>query len=161
MGLVVSAEECLRFRRKAAGEGKRVVFTNGCFDLLHAGHIRFLQQARRLGDLLVVGLNSDASVRRVKGEPRPFLKQTERLQILAALDCVDYVVVFDEPTPRRLLRRLRPDVLVKGRERSIDSIVGKDIVESYGGKVRVLQTFEGKTITQLSQEIRASLNQKK
>lgn len=141
-------------------QGRRIVFTNGCFDLLHAGHIRFLQQARRLGDLLVVGLNSDASVRRVKGAPRPFLKQTERMQILAALDCVDYVVVFEEPTPRRLLRRLRPDILVKGRERSLDSVVGKDIVESYGGTVRALQTFEGTTITQLSREIHASLDRK-
>jgi len=138
----------------------RIVFTNGCFDLLHAGHIRFLQQARQLGHVLVVGLNSDESVRRVKGFPRPFLKQAERIQILAALDCVDYVIVFDEPTPRRLLRRLRPDVLVKGRERSLDSIVGKEIVESYGGTVRVLQSFEGPTITQLSREIHARLDQR-
>jgi D-beta-D-heptose 7-phosphate kinase/D-beta-D-heptose 1-phosphate adenosyltransferase len=134
-------------------QGHRIVFTNGCFDLLHAGHIRFLQQARRLGDLLIIGLNSDQSVRRVKGFPRPFLKQTERIQILAALDCVDYVIVFDESTPRRLLRRLRPNILVKGREQSLDSVVGKEIVESYGGAVRLLQTFEGPTVTQLSREI--------
>jgi len=139
-------------------QGHRIVFTNGCFDLLHAGHIRFLQQARRLGDLLVVGLNSDQSVRRVKGYPRPFLKQAERIQILAALDCVDHVVVFDETTPRRLLRRLRPDILVKGRERSLESVVGREIVESYGGAVRVLQTFEGPTITELSREIHALLD---
>jgi len=141
-------------------QGRRIVFTNGCFDLLHAGHIRFLQQARRLGDLLVVGLNSDESVRRVKGFPRPFLKESERIQVLAALDCVDYVVVFDEPTPRRLLRRLKPDILVKGRERSVESVVGHDIVESYGGEVRVLQTFEGPTITEWSREIQNLLEQR-
>jgi D-beta-D-heptose 7-phosphate kinase/D-beta-D-heptose 1-phosphate adenosyltransferase len=142
-------------------QGHRIVFTNGCFDLLHAGHIRFFQQARKLGHLLVVGLNSDVSVRRIKGYPRPFLKQAERIRILTALDCVDYVVVFDEPTPRRLLRRLKPDILVKGRERSLDSVVGKDIVESYGGRVRVLQTFEGPTITELSREIYALLDRRK
>ena len=154
----VALEHLVALLDQRRRQGRRIVFTNGCFDLLHAGHIRFLQQARRLGDLLVVGLNSDQSVRRVKGYPRPFLKQAERIQILAALDCVDYVVVFDEPTPRRLLRRLRPDFLVKGRERSLDSVVGRDIVESYGGTVKVLQTFEGPTITQLSREIHARLD---
>jgi len=134
-------------------QGRRIVFTNGCFDLLHAGHIRFLQEARRLGDLLVVGLNSDDSVRRVKGYPRPFLKQDERVRILAALDCVHYVVVFDEPTPRRLLRRLRPDVLVKGRVETIDSVVGREIVEAYGGTVRLIGALEGQSVTDLSREI--------
>jgi len=140
-------------------QGRRIVFTNGCFDLLHAGQIRFLQQARRLGDLLVVGLNSDQSVRRVKGFPRPFLKQNERVQILAALDCVDHVIVFSESTPRRLLRRLRPDVLVKGRGLSLESVVGREIVESYGGTVKVLQAFEGPTIPELSREIHTLLDQ--
>jgi D-beta-D-heptose 7-phosphate kinase/D-beta-D-heptose 1-phosphate adenosyltransferase len=140
-------------------QGRKIVFTNGCFDLLHAGHIRFLQQARRLGNVLIVGLNSDDSVRRVKGPPRPFLGQSERVQIVAALDSVDYVVVFNEPTPRKLLRRLRPDVLVKGREQSSEAVVGADIVKSYGGTVKVLGAFEGTTVTELSREIHASLNQ--
>jgi D-beta-D-heptose 7-phosphate kinase/D-beta-D-heptose 1-phosphate adenosyltransferase len=156
----VDAQRLTAILGEARAKGRRIVFTNGCFDLLHAGHIRFLQEARRLGDLLVVGLNNDASVRRVKGYPRPFLKQDERVHILTALDCVDYVVVFNESTPRRLLQQLRPDVLVKGREQSVEAVVGREIVESRGGEVRVIETQEGAGVTELSREIHDLLEKK-
>jgi D-beta-D-heptose 7-phosphate kinase/D-beta-D-heptose 1-phosphate adenosyltransferase len=119
--------------RRAAG--KRVVLTNGCFDLIHLGHIKFLEQARRLGDALAVAINSDRSVRALKGPPRPVLGEEERISILASLDTVDYIVVFDEKTPERLLRQVRPDILVKGKDLAPEEIVGREIVEAYGGKV--------------------------
>ena len=127
--------------------GKQIVFTNGCFDLLHAGHVKYLQQARQLGDLLVLGLNSDTSIRRLKGEKRPLLEETERAQILAALDCIDYLVVFDEDTPLELLEVVRPNVLVKGGDYRAEEVVGKELVESYGGKVELIQFVEGKSTT--------------
>jgi len=114
---------------------KRVAFTNGCFDLLHLGHIKFLEHARQLGDALIVALNSDRSVRAIKGPPRPVLGEQERASILASLDAVDYVVIFDETTPERLLELLRPDILVKGKDLKPEEVVGREIVESYGGRV--------------------------
>jgi D-beta-D-heptose 7-phosphate kinase/D-beta-D-heptose 1-phosphate adenosyltransferase len=133
--------------------GKQIVFTNGCFDLLHAGHVKYLQQARQLGDLLVLGLNSDASIRRLKGEKRPLLEETERAQILAALDCIDYLIIFDEDTPLDLLQLVRPDILVKGGDYSVDQVVGKDLVESYGGRVELIQFVEGKSTTNIVEKI--------
>lgn len=118
--------------------GKRVVFTNGCFDLIHLGHIKFLEQARRLGDALIVAINSDLSVKAIKGPPRPVLGEEERAAILAALDFVNYIVVFDEATPERLLETLRPDVLVKGKGLKTSEVVGRKIVERYGGKIELL-----------------------
>ncbi len=114
--------------------GETVVFTNGCFDLLHVGHIKYLQAARKLGDLLVLGLNSDASIRRLKGPKRPLIGEEERAHILAALDCVDYVVVFDEDTPLELIGSLHPDVLVKGGDYTRDGVVGRELVEGWGGE---------------------------
>jgi D-beta-D-heptose 7-phosphate kinase/D-beta-D-heptose 1-phosphate adenosyltransferase len=119
------------FRRR----GLRIVFTNGCFDLLHAGHIQLLQAARRLGDVLIVGLNSDESVRALKGEGRPVIPEKERLQILASLDCVAYLVVFSEPTPTRIIETLRPDILAKGANYAQDEVTGHEIVERYGGRI--------------------------
>ena len=115
--------------------GKTIVFTNGVFDLLHPGHIRYLQQARALGDALVVGVNSDRSVRAIKGPTRPIVPEDERAEVLAALACVDAVVVFDDETPQELIRALQPDVLVKGDDWAADAIVGRGIVEARGGKV--------------------------
>src|SRR5438067_3520545 len=115
--------------------GKTIVFTNGVFDLLHPGHIRYLQQARALGDALVVGVNSDRSVRAIKGPTRPIVPEDERAEVLAALACVDAVVVFDDDTPQDLIRTLQPDVLVKGDDWAADAIVGRAIVEARGGKV--------------------------
>jgi len=134
-------------------KGKRVVFTNGCFDLLHAGHVRYLQKARTFGDLLVLGLNSDASVRRLKGEKRPLIGEAERAHILAALDCVDYVVIFDEDTPLRLIEALKPFVLVKGGDYAPEGVVGRELVESYGGRLELVEFVDGKSTTNIIEKI--------
>jgi len=142
-----------------AGErsrGKRVVFTNGCFDLLHVGHVKYLQKARQFGDLLVVGLNSDASVRRLKGERRPLIEESERAHILAALDCIDYVVLFDEDTPVRVIEAVQPDVLVKGGDYSLDQVVGREIVEARGGRVELVQFVDGRSTSRIIEKILAS-----
>jgi D-beta-D-heptose 7-phosphate kinase/D-beta-D-heptose 1-phosphate adenosyltransferase len=133
--------------------GKRVVFTNGCFDLLHAGHVKYLQKARNLGDLLVLGLNSDASVRRLKGAKRPLIDQEERAHLLAALDCIDYVVVFDEDTPLALITALKPHILAKGGDYSLDGVVGREFVESYGGRVELVTFVDGKSTTNIIERV--------
>jgi D-beta-D-heptose 7-phosphate kinase/D-beta-D-heptose 1-phosphate adenosyltransferase len=133
--------------------GKKVIFTNGCFDLLHAGHVKYLQKARGLGDLLILGLNSDASVRRLKGNKRPLINEEERAHILAALDCIDYVVIFDEDTPLELITALKPHILVKGGDYSVDDVVGKDVVEAYGGRVELVSLVDGKSTTNIIERI--------
>jgi rfaE bifunctional protein nucleotidyltransferase chain/domain len=130
-------------------QGKKLVFTNGCFDLLHIGHVRYLQEAKSLGDLLVVALNTDASVQKLKGPTRPVQRETDRAEILAALGCVDYTVLFGEDTPERLIRLIKPDILTKGGDWTINQIVGSDFVLSYGGKVLSLQFIEGQSTTKL------------
>jgi len=135
-----AAEAHLAAQRRA---GRRIVFTNGCFDILHAGHLACLESARELGDVLVVGLNSDASVRRLKGPGRPVNSESHRANLLAGLECVDMVVVFDQDTPEALLRRLRPDILVKGGNYSAEEVIGADIVRSYGGQVMTIPLVEG------------------
>lgn len=134
--------------------GRRVVFTNGCFDLLHPGHIGSLEQARALGDALVVGLNSDASVRQSKGAGRPVLPERERAEILAALECVDAVVIFDELTPREVIARLLPDILVKGGDWASDQIVGREEVEAAGGRVVSIPVVAGYSTTEILRKIR-------
>lgn len=133
--------------------GKTIVFTNGCFDLLHVGHVKYLQQARRLGDMLVLGLNSDASIRRLKGPNRPLISEHERAHILAALSCIDYLVVFDEDTPLELLGLLRPDILAKGADYTPDTVVGRDLVESYGGRVELVPLVDGRSTTNIIERI--------
>jgi D-beta-D-heptose 7-phosphate kinase/D-beta-D-heptose 1-phosphate adenosyltransferase len=125
--------------------GKRIVFTNGVFDLVHPGHVRYLREAKALGDVLVVGLNSDSSTRRLKGAFRPFIPQRERVKILAALEMVDYVTVFEDDTPRDLIHAIAPDVLVKGGDYALDQIVGRKEVESAGGKVVTVPFVDGKS----------------
>jgi len=134
-------------------KGKKVVFTNGCFDLLHVGHVKYLQAARQLGDLLVLGLNSDDSIRRLKGSGRPLIGQDERAHIMAALNCIDFVVIFDEDTPLELISLLRPDVLVKGGDYTVDGVVGRDVVESYGGRVELINFVDGKSTTNIINKI--------
>jgi D-beta-D-heptose 7-phosphate kinase/D-beta-D-heptose 1-phosphate adenosyltransferase len=134
-------------------KGKEVVFTNGCFDLLHVGHVKYLQKARSFGDLLVLGLNSDASVRRLKGESRPLIGEAERAHILAALDCVDYVVIFDEDTPLRLIETLKPAVLVKGGDYTPEGVVGKDVVEAGGGRLELVEFVDGRSTTNIIEKI--------
>jgi len=134
--------------------GARVVFTNGCFDLVHPGHVRYLTAARRLGDVLVVGVNDDASVRRLKGAPRPFLSIAERAEVLAGLEAVDHVVVFSDDTPRALVRALAPDVLVKGADWAEADIVGRDEVVARGGRVERVELVPGISTTELVRRIR-------
>ena len=141
---------------KEHARGKKVVFTNGCFDLLHVGHVKYLQKARQLGDLLVVGLNTDASVKRLKGETRPLIEESERAHILAALDCIDYVVLFDEDTPLTLIRALTPDILVKGGDYSVDEVVGREVVEAAGGRVELIQFVDGRSTSRIIEKILAS-----
>jgi D-beta-D-heptose 7-phosphate kinase/D-beta-D-heptose 1-phosphate adenosyltransferase len=146
-------EAILRFSRKKRN-GRRVVFTNGCFDLLHPGHIRGLELARELGDVLIVGLNSDASVRQLKGEGRPVISALERAEILAALESVDVVVIFDDLTPREVIAGLLPDVLVKGGDWPGDGIVGREEVEAAGGRVVSIPVVPGYSTTAILQKIR-------
>jgi rfaE bifunctional protein nucleotidyltransferase chain/domain len=143
----------LRFGREKRN-GRRVVFTNGCFDLLHPGHIKSLEQARELGEALIVGLNSDASVRELKGAGRPVLPERERAEILAALECVDAVVIFNAPTPREIIARLLPDVLVKGGDWPGDQIVGREEVEAAGGRVVSVPVVPGYSTTDILRKIR-------
>lgn len=139
---------------KEKEEGKRIVFTNGCFDLLHTGHLKLLRKAKELGDVLIVGINSENSVKRLKGEARPFIGDSDRANIVAALDCVDYVVIFEEQTPLELIKALKPDLIIKGSDHSLETIVGKDFVESYGGKVYIIPLLEGVSTSLLVDKIR-------
>lgn len=135
-------------------KGRKVVFTNGCFDILHVGHVRYLQEAREQGDLLVVALNTDASVKRLKGPERPIQNEGARSEIMAALGCVDFVTLFDQQTPEELIRQVRPDILVKGGDWSVDQIAGGPFVQSYGGSVRSLQFSQGHSTTGIIQKIK-------
>jgi D-beta-D-heptose 7-phosphate kinase/D-beta-D-heptose 1-phosphate adenosyltransferase len=136
--------------------GQRVAFTNGCFDVLHAGHVQYLQEARAQADVLVVGLNSDSSVRALKGPGRPVHTAEERALVLGALEAVDYLTVFEETTPLELIRSVRPDVLVKGADYSRDEVVGADFVESCGGRVHLAPLREGFSTTRLLQRLGAA-----
>jgi D-beta-D-heptose 7-phosphate kinase/D-beta-D-heptose 1-phosphate adenosyltransferase len=153
VGKVLSHEELVWVIQEHRRRGERIVFTNGCFDLLHVGHIRYLQQARGLGDRLVVGLNNDASVRQLKGAGRPVLPQDERAGILAALACVDYVTLFGDATPLALIQLLRPDILVKGGDYTPDTVVGRDDVEAYGGTVAIVPYVAGVSTTGIIENI--------
>jgi rfaE bifunctional protein nucleotidyltransferase chain/domain len=138
--------------------GKSIVFTNGCFDFLHVGHVRYLKAAKAQGDVLVVGLNSDDSVRQIKGARRPVVPEDERAEILASLACVDFVTLFDEPDPAMLIRFLMPDVLVKGADWAMDAIVGRDIVEAAGGRVVRIPLTEGVSTSGMIEKILASFH---
>lgn len=140
---------------EAKQHGQKVVFTNGCFDLLHIGHVEYLQKAKALGDLLVVGVNSDLSVKRLKGENRPIIPQNERAAILAALEIIDYVIIFDEDTPYRLISILQPDILVKGADYALEQVVGRDVVESNGGEIRLIEFVNGKSTSALINKIQS------
>jgi D-glycero-beta-D-manno-heptose 1-phosphate adenylyltransferase len=146
---ILSRAAMLAERERLRSSGKRLVFTNGVFDLLHVGHVRYLAQARALGDALLVAINSDRTVRELKGPARPVFDQAERAEILAALRVVDYVVVFDDVSPRSLIAELLPDVLVKGGDYGLDQIHGREEVEAAGGKVISLPFVEGASTTTL------------
>jgi D-glycero-beta-D-manno-heptose 1-phosphate adenylyltransferase len=133
--------------------GSRIVFTNGCFDILHAGHVRYLSQARAHGDILVVGLNSDKSVKLIKGEKRPIIPEVQRAEVLAGLWCVDYVTFFHESDPLRLIEKFKPDVLVKGADWAENQIVGAEVVNAYGGKVVRVRMVSGVSTSEIIQKI--------
>nr|WP_168194288.1 D-glycero-beta-D-manno-heptose 1-phosphate adenylyltransferase [Thermodesulfobacterium sp. TA1] len=145
-------EELKKHIVKRKAKGQKMVFTNGCFDILHAGHVDYLEKARSLGDFLVVGLNSDLSIKKIKGPERPINPQTFRAKVLSGLECVDYIVVFDEETPERLIKELKPDFLVKGADWEENKIVGADFVKSYGGKVvRIKFSYQVSTTNLINQ----------
>lgn len=134
-------------------QSKRIVFTNGCFDILHIGHTRYLQKAKELGDILIVAINTDASVRGIKGKDRPITPQEERAEVLASLECVDFVTFFDEPDPLNTITELQPDILVKGGDWEIDQIVGREVVEAKGGKVISIPPIEGVSTSRIIERI--------
>ncbi|MCK9594685.1 MAG: D-glycero-beta-D-manno-heptose 1-phosphate adenylyltransferase [Candidatus Omnitrophica bacterium] len=147
------AKEVSRLRR----QGKKVVFTNGCFDLLHYGHLKYLESARSAGDILVVGVNSDASVKRLKGPKRPIVGQKYRVRLIAGLECVDYAVVFGQDTPLEVIKTVKPDILVKGADWKRSQIVGGDFVAKNGGKVLTIKFEKGLSTTSLINKIVQSL----
>lgn len=134
--------------------GQTVVFTNGCFDILHLGHVRYLQGAKALGDVLIIGLNTDASISRLKGSSRPIVPLEERAELLEALRCVDFVVSFDDDTPYALISELKPDILVKGGDYRLEDIVGRDVVEQHGGRVVIMPEEKGKSTTNIIERCR-------
>ncbi|ACF14393.1 rfaE bifunctional protein [Chloroherpeton thalassium ATCC 35110] len=144
---LLSRKDAQAFVQSNKQAGKKVVFTNGCFDILHAGHVQYLNQAKALGDVLIIGLNADASVRRLKGEKRPINSEEDRAFVLNGLKAVDAVVVFEEDTPLELIQALLPDVLVKGGDWAIDKIVGREVVEANGGKVKTISFLDGRSTT--------------
>jgi D-beta-D-heptose 7-phosphate kinase/D-beta-D-heptose 1-phosphate adenosyltransferase len=137
---------------------KKIVFTNGCFDLLHFGHVKYLEKAKKKGDVLIVGLNSDSSIRKIKGKMRPFVNQRQRAYILSSLIPVDYVVIFNQKTPYNLIKSIKPDILVKGADWPKDKIVGRDILESYSGKVETVPYIKGFSTTDLAKKIVSQMN---
>ena len=153
MGQVVTRDNLILLRQRLKADGKRVVFTNGCFDLLHPGHIRLLEECRALGDVLIVAINTDASVRKNKGPSRPLIPEQERAEVLAALAAVDYVSIFDEPTPREIVAAVLPDILVKGNDWGPDAIVGREEVEAAGGTVVSIPLEPGYSTTRLVERI--------
>lgn len=152
-GKAMSRDEAAHYAAKLRARGKRVVFTNGCFDLLHAGHVKILKEARAMGDALFVGINTDRSIRRLKGADRPLLDENDRLEILSALDCVDAVTLFGEDTPLELIKRIKPDVLVKGSDYAKSEVVGREAVEKFGGRVELAALVKGKSTSALIESI--------
>ena len=155
-GKILTYEELMNERERLHRAGKKLVFTNGVFDILHVGHVRYLAQAREMGDALVVAINSDASVRELKGEARPLVNQNDRAEVLSALSSVDYVTVFDNISPRSLIAKLLPDVLVKGGDYALDQIHGREDVEAAGGRVISLPFVEGSSTSQIIERMKRS-----
>ncbi len=146
-------DEIKLIRKKFRDEKKKVVFTNGCFDLIHAGHVDYLTKARELGDALIVGLNSDSSVRRIKGDKRPILSEKERAFIISSLKPVDFVVIFDEDTPAELISEVIPDILVKGADWPIENIIGREVVEANGGEVKTIRFINDQSTSKIIKSI--------
>ncbi len=160
IGKILSLDELLGMRQGLRAAGKTVVFTNGVFDLLHVGHVRYLASARAQGDVLVVAINSDQTVSKLKGEGRPVISESERAEILAALRCVDYVTIFDDMSPRSLIAELLPDVLVKGGDYGLDEIHGREEVEAAGGKVISLPFVQGASTSTVIERMKRAVGSK-
>jgi D-beta-D-heptose 7-phosphate kinase/D-beta-D-heptose 1-phosphate adenosyltransferase len=153
MKKIKSRPELSAITQRLKNAGAKIVFTNGCFDLLHLGHVRYLREAKKLGDVLIVGLNSDSSVRILKGKPRPFISEMERAEVLASLACVDYVCIFPEKRPDELIKLVRPNVHVKGGDYNFDHLPEKKLVESLGGKVVIIPPIKGRSTTNIVEKI--------
>jgi rfaE bifunctional protein nucleotidyltransferase chain/domain len=153
MSSVFTREELSKILRNDQAGGRKVVFTNGVFDILHKGHVDYLNKAKELGDILVVGINSDSSVRRIKGDKRPIVPQSDRAFVISNLKCVDYACIFDEDTPYETIKLLQPDFLVKGADWKIEDVVGRDVVEAHGGKVVTIEYLDGKSTTNIIKKI--------
>jgi rfaE bifunctional protein nucleotidyltransferase chain/domain len=153
MNKLVTKVQLVKIIDTLRAKKKTIVFTNGCFDILHVGHIRYLQQAKSMGDILIVGVNSDESAKKIKGEPRPIVPENERSEIIAALNCVDYVTIFSETTPDNLICLIKPDIHVKGGDWKIQHLPEAKLVQSYGGKVIIANHIEGHSTTNLLKEI--------
>jgi len=150
------------FAEKIRNENNKIVFTNGCFDILHAGHVIYLQKAKKLGDILILGLNSDSSIKKLKGENRPINNESDRALILSALRYVDHIVVFDEDTPYNLIKLIQPDILVKGGDYKPEQVVGKEIVEQRGGRVEIIQFLDGRSTSKIIEKLdKTALTNKK
>ncbi len=152
--MLIAGEDIAVFCDLLRKGGRRIVFTNGCFDILHAGHVRYLTEARALGDCLVLGLNTDASVRRIKGPSRPINNEQDRAEVADGLKAVDYVVLFDEPTAEAVIAKVRPDIYVKGGDYTLDTLPEAKIVQSYGGRVEFIRLVEGRSTTNVIEKIR-------
>lgn len=155
--MLIAHDDVERFFAILRAGGQRIVFTNGCFDILHTGHVRYLKAARSLGDCLAVGLNSDVSVRRLKGPERPVNVEADRAEVLDALFAVDYVTIFDEPTAEDLIARIRPDVYVKGGDYTLDSLPEAKIVQQYGGRVAFVDLVPGRSTTKVIEKLRGKV----
>ena len=151
--MITNIEDFLEIRKKIKEKNQNIIFTNGCFDIIHRGHIEYLNEAKSLGDILIVGLNSDYSVRILKGEKRPVNKELDRAAVLDNIKSVDYVIIFGEETPYELIKKVIPDILVKGSDWTIDNIVGKDIVEAAGGTVQTIVFVPNRSTTNIIQKI--------
>ena len=155
MGEVIETEELNRLIEESRSDGLKIVFTNGVFDILHAGHLDYLNRSKKLGDILIVGVNTDESAKAIKGPDRPFNGEEDRAALLAGLECVDYVTLFSETTPIKLISLLKPDLLVKGADYSADEVVGKELVESFGGEVKLIAFKEGFSTSRLIDKIKS------
>ncbi len=151
--MILKREKLSKLLEKERKKGKKIVFTNGCFDIIHPGHIHLLKKAKDLGDLLIVGINSDDSVKKIKGEKRPVMGEMERAEVLSAIRYVDYVTVFPEETPLETIKVIRPHVLVKGGDWTPETVIGKELVESYGGKVVIIPYRDGYSTTSIIEKI--------
>lgn len=152
-GKLKNLDELTKLVAQARQNGKSVVFTNGCFDILHRGHVHVLRQAKAAGDLLIVALNSDRSVQEIKGAHRPVLPETDRIELIGAMEMVDYVIIFDEPDPYKLIAAIKPDVLAKGGDWSAEKIVGADVVEQAGGRIVVIPYLKGFSTSEIIERI--------